>query len=191
LGASLVIGILTFRTMQGLMGGTIYVKGKLPRRKGARYRLRQAEAASQPSLAGPRDISGSPDGASAHTSAARSSDRKTIAGPADGLGEEPKRAPIPGGGEGPGADEPAVEKPVRPLQPMREMPGTPWALTKAVNEEAQIVPVIGGLLRSPDDKVRLRMVELLMDAAYAENSGREDAAETAEVEWSIPRPKMD
>lgn len=74
---------------------------------------------------------------------------------------------------------------------MKEMPGTPWALTKAVNEEAQIVPVIGGLLKSNDDKVRLRMVELLMDTAYAENSGREDAERPAKLQWSLPRPQRD
>lgn len=186
----LAIGILTFRTMTGPLGGEIFVKGKLPRRRGARHRLRQAETASRPSLAGPRDGSGSSDGGSANTSTARSSGRTASAGPADGHGEQPKRAPAPGG-EGPGNSRPGPKKPKKTPQPLKEMPGTPWALTKAVNEEEQIIPVIGGLLRSEDDKVRLRMVERLMDAAYAENSGREDPSESEEVEWSIPRPQRD
>jgi len=186
----LVIGIITFRTMKGPFSGEIFVKGKLPRRRGARQILRQAQTASQPSLAGPRDASGSSDGGSANISTARSSGRTTAAGPADGPGDEPKRAPTPGG-EGPGYSGSHRKRSSKSSQALKEMPGTPWALTKIVNEEEQIVPVIGGLLRSKDDKVRLRMVELLMDAAYAENSGREDAGQSAEVEWSIPRPKMD
>lgn len=186
----LVVGILTFRTMTGPLGGEIFVKGKLPRRRGARQRPRQAETASRPSLAGPRDGSGFSDGGSANTSTARSSGRKAGAGPADGLGEQPERAPTLGG-DGPGIPAAEHQKRKKPPKPMKEMPGTPWALTKIVNEEEQIVPVIGGLLRSKDDKVRLRMVELLMDTAYAENSGREDASESTDIEWSIPRPKMD
>jgi hypothetical protein len=71
------------------------------------------------------------------------------------------------------------------------MPGTLWGLTKAVNEEEQIVPVIGGLLRSKDEKVKLRMVELLMEAAYSENSGREEAERPAKMQWSLPRPERD
>lgn len=186
----LVVGIVTFRTMIGPLGGEVYVKGKLPRRRGARPRLRQAEAASRPPLAGPREGSGPPDGGSANTSNARSSDRTASAGPADGLGDEPKRAPTPGG-EGTGGGGAGRKKAKKAPQPLREMPGTPWALTKIVNEAEQIVPVIGDLLRCKDDKVRLRMVELLMDAAYSENSGREDAERGANIEWDLPRPQRD
>lgn len=179
----LVVGICTFRMLNGPLSGTIYVKSGLPRRRGARKRYRQAETESRTSLAGPSDGSGTSDGGSANTSNARSAGRTTCAGPADGSGDGSKRAPISGGG-GPGSEGQA---PVNGLQPMKEMPGTPWALMKAVNEGEQIVPVIQELLRSKDEKVRLRMVELLMDAGYEEGSRPVVEERPQKISWNVPR----
>jgi hypothetical protein len=180
----LYIGTSTFRTLW-VLSGVIHVLGGLPRRKGARHRLRQAETASRPSLAGPRDGSGSSDGGSANTSTARSSDRTASAGPADGLGEQPKRAPTPGG-EGPGSSGGGRKKAKKPPQPLKEMPGTLWGLTKAVNEVEQIVPVMGGLLRSNDEKTRLRMIELLMKTGYSETCTKELEERPNMAECNIP-----
>jgi hypothetical protein len=74
---------------------------------------------------------------------------------------------------------------------MKEMPGTSWALTVMVNEGKQIVPVIQGLLESKDEKVRLRILEVLLDGAYSGNSGRELAVQPERLQWSIPRPERD
>jgi hypothetical protein len=189
-GEPLRVGVCTFRRMNGPFTGVVYVIEGLPRHRGARMRHRQAETKSRASLAGPSDGSGYSDGGSANTSNARSSGRTNSAGPADGSGDGPKRAPIAGGGDLGGPDG-TTECPAKALQPMKELPGTKWGLTKAVNEEAQIVPVIGGLLRSKDEKVQLRMVELLIDTAYSENSGRDETGRPGRIEWSIPRPKRD
>lgn len=193
MGVPLRVGVRTFRTMTGPLSGVVHVICGLPRHGGARKGCRRAEAESRPSLAGPSDGGGTAGGGSANTSNARSSGRPTGAGPAGGNGDEPKRAPVVGGGDlgGPGGPDGTTECPAKALQPLKELPGTKWGLTKAVNEEAQIVPVIGGLLRSKDEKVQLRMVELLMDAAYAENSGRDGGTRPGRIEYSIARPKRD
>jgi hypothetical protein len=170
--------------------GEIQVVGRLSRRERAREENRRKRGRSRTLPAGPIDGSGTPDGGSAITSDARSSGRTPYAGPAGGQGEEPKRALHPGGGapEDPGTGSAA---PSRALPPVKEMPGTPWALTAVVNEGAQIVPVIQELLKSDDDKVRLRILEVLLDAAYSKNSGREEAERPARMQWSIPRPDRD
>lgn len=183
-------GLHTFLTMNGLLSGEIHVHEGLPRRKGARGWRRKKETKSRTSPAGPGDGSGNTDGGSAMTSTARSSARGTNAGPADGQGEEPTRAPIPGG-TGPGDGGPGLAKGSLVAEIFKELPGTKWGLSKAVNLETQIVPVIGGLLKSNDEKVRLRMVELLIETAYAEDAGNEEEKPSGGAGWSIPRPERD
>ncbi|HUL33783.1 MAG TPA: hypothetical protein VL128_07865 [Candidatus Eisenbacteria bacterium] len=73
----------------------------------------------------------------------------------------------------------------------KELPGSKWGLTKAVNQETQIVPVISKLLDSNDEKVRMRMVELLIETAYAEDAGNEEQLSPGYGGWSIPRPERD
>ena len=170
--------------------GEIQIVGSLSRRDRAREENRRKRGRSRALPAGPVDGSGTPDGGSAITSDARSSGRTPCAGPAGGQGEEPKRALHPGGG---GPEDPGStgEAPARVLPPVKEMPGTFWGLTVVVNEGEQIVPVIQALLKSEDDKVKLRIVELLLDGAYSENSGREEAERPGRMQWSIPRPERE
>ena len=181
--------IRMFRILPDPFCGEIHILGRLSRRERAREENRRRERA-RTLPAGPVDGSGTPDGGSAITSDARSSGRKPYAGPAGGQGDDSKRALNPGGGE-PGEPGSTGESSTKLLGPMKEMPGTPWALTVAVNEGKQIVPVIQGLLESKDEKVRLRILEVLLDGAYSENSGRELAVQPERVQWSIPRPERD
>lgn len=183
----LVVGICTFRMLNGPLSGTIYVKSGLPRRRGARKRYRQAETESRTSLAGPSDGSGTSDGGSANTSNARSAGRTTCAGPADGSGDGSKRAPISGGG-GPGSEE---GSPGNGLQPMKEMPGTPWAFAKVVNQGVQVAGVMQGLLKSEDEKMQLRGVELWVEIAFGKYSRSQEDERTTETEWTLPRPDRD
>lgn len=184
MGKALRMGPSTFRILSGPFSGSICLVEMASRRSGARAGTRHKGTGSRPSLAGPGDDGGITDGGSAMTSTARSSGRSTYAGPADGQGEQPKRAPVPDGG-GTGEAGGGVAKPERTPGPMKELPGTLWGLTKAVNEEEQIVRVMGGLLRSDDEKTRLRIIELLVKTGYSGNSAPEAGVRPSFMEWNI------
>jgi len=175
----------TFRTLLDPLCGEIHLQGGVPRRKRARGVDRRVKTASRPSLAGPSDGSGFAEGGSATTSDARSSGRTTYAGPADGQADEPKRAPIPddGGPVEPGNAE--ATEPVKTPVAMKELPGTLWGLVKAVNEEEQIIPVMGGLLRSPDERTRSRMVEFVVKIGYSDTAAREPERQSSFMQWDI------
>jgi len=172
-----------FLALRGMLWGEIHVSERVPGRKGARRGNRHKGTESRTSLAGPGDGDGPTDGGSATSSVARSSDRAKYAGSADGQGEEPKRALIPGGGRQ--GESGGVEELGNAPAPTKELPRTLWDLIKAVNEKEQIVPVISKLLGSEDEKTKLRMVELIMKTGYSENAPSESAGHSSFVNWNI------
>jgi len=159
-----------FLLLQGLMSGEIHVSEKLPGRKRARGGDRHKGTESRPSLAGPGDGNGPTDGEGATTSVARSSDRDRYAGSADGQGEEPKRALIPGKEQW----APAMEYPVSQIQAIQALSGTRWDFVSEVNAGVDMSAVARKLLGDEDSKVRLRMLERLLDILDS-------------VDWKDPR----
>ena len=93
------------------------------------------------------------------TSTARSSGRPMNAGPADGQGEEPRRALIPGQEQW----APAMEYPVSEIQAIKALSGTRWDFVNEVNAGVDVSAVARNLLGDADSKVRLRMLERLLD----------------------------
>ena len=166
-------GIRTFRTLNGPLSGEVHVSGGTSRAKGARKRPGRARSRSLGPCAGLDDGSGITAGGSARTSAAPPAVRETSGGSADGGGNETKRAPIP-------------EK-----EQLKEMPGTAWAFTKAVDAGVQVVGVMQALLKSEDEKVQLRAFEMWMELAFGKHAGGKQEERGAEIGWSMPRPERD
>jgi len=166
-------GIGTFRTLNDPLSGEVHVSGGYSRARGARKRKGRARARSLEPAAGSDDGSGTTAGGSARTSAAPPADRETSGGPADGGGNETTRAPI-------------SEK-----EQLKEMPGTAWAFTKAVDAGVQAVGVMQALLKSEDEKVQLRAFELWVELAYGKHAGGKEEERGADIGWSIPRPARD
>jgi len=164
------VGLTTFRMLSGPFSGTICVVQRVSRRRGARKANRHKETQSRASLAGPGDGSGPTDGGSAITSDARSSDRMTDAGSADGQGDDPKRALIPGKEQW----APAMEYPVSQIQAIKALCGTRWDFVNEVNAGVEMSAVARKLLGDEDSKVQLRMLERLLDILDS-------------VEWKDPR----
>ncbi|HET6931605.1 MAG TPA: hypothetical protein VFI45_14865 [Candidatus Acidoferrum sp.] len=77
------------------------------------------------------------------------------------------------------------------LIPLKEMPGTAWAFTKAVDEGVQLVGVMQGLLKSEDEKVRLRAFELWVELAFGKHAGGKEEERGPEIGWRLPRPERD
>ncbi|HET7107137.1 MAG TPA: hypothetical protein VFI38_10025 [Candidatus Acidoferrum sp.] len=75
--------------------------------------------------------------------------------------------------------------------PLKEMPGTAWAFTKAVDEGVQLVGVMQGLLKSEDEKVQLRAFELWVELAFGKHAGGKEEAPAAAIGWRLPRPEPD
>jgi hypothetical protein len=166
-------GIRTFRTLNDPLSGKVHVRGGSSRRKGARKRDGRAKSRSLEPGAGSDDGSGTTAGGSARTSAAPPAARETSGGPADGGGNETKRAPI------------------REKEQLKEMPGTAWAFTKAVDEGVQAVGVMQALLKSKDEKVQLRAFELWVELAFGKHAGGKEEESGADIGWSLPRPQRD
>src|ERR1700675_55023 len=162
MGVAFRCGIHTFRTLNDPLSGEMHVRGGFSRCRGARKRWGRAKSRSLEPVAGSDDGSGTTAGGSARTSAAPPAARETSGGSADGGGTETKRAPIPGREQW----APPKACPVSELIPLKEMPGTAWAFTKAVDEGVQLVGVMQGLLKSEDAKVRLRAFELWVEMAF-------------------------
>ena len=180
-------GIRTFRTLNGPLSGEVRVSSGYSRAKGARKRGGRANSRSLEPCAGSDDGSGTTAGGSARTSDAPPAARETSGGSADGGGSETKRAPIPGKEQW----APPLASPVSELIPLKEMPGTAWAFTKAVDEGVQLVGVMQGLLKSEDEKVRLRAFELWVELAFGKHAGGKDEERGAGIGWSLPRPDRD
>jgi len=180
-------GIHTFRILSGPLSGEVHVSGGNSRARGARKRAGRARSRSLEPCAGSDDGSGITAGGSARTSAASPADRETCGGSADGGGSETKRAPIPGKEQW----APPKDCPVSELIPLKEMPGTAWAFTKAVDEGVQLVGVMQGLLKSDDEKVRLRAFELWVELAFGKHAGGKEEERGAAIGWSLPRPERD
>ena len=180
-------GIHTFRTLNGPLSGRVHVRGGYSRAKGARKSKCQANSRSLEPCAGLDDGSGITAGGSARTSAAPPAVRETSGGSADGGGTETKRAPIPGKEQW----APPTACPVSELIPLKEMPGTAWAFTKAVDEGVQLVGVMQGLLKSADEKVRLRAFEMWVELAFGKHAGGKETERGADIGWSLPRPERD
>src|ERR1700751_795064 len=87
-------GIRTFRTLSGPLSGEMHVSGGCSRAKGARKRGGLANSRSLEPYAGPADGSGTTAGGSGRPPDAPPAVRETSGGPADGGGNETKRAPI-------------------------------------------------------------------------------------------------
>ena len=166
-------GIGTFRALNDPLSGEMHVSGGNSRAKGARKRGGRAKSRSLEPSAGPDDGSGTPAGGSARTSAAPPAARKTSGGSADGDGNETKRAPV------------------KKKQQLKEMPGTAWAFTKAVDAGVQAVGVMQGLLKSEDEKVQLRAFELWVELAFGKHAGGKEEDRGADIGWSLPRPERD
>ena len=173
MGAVLRCGIRTFRTLNGPLSGEVHVSGGNSRAKGARKRGSRAKSRSLEPGAGPDDGSGKPAGGSARTSAAPPAARETSGGSADGGGNETKRAPIP------------------KKEQLKEMPGTAWAFTKAVDAGVQVVGVMQALLKSKDEKMRLRAFELWVELAFGKHAGGREEESGEAIGWSLPRPERD
>src|SRR5258708_38055386 len=94
-----------------------------------------------------------------------------------------KSAPIPGKEQW----APSLASPVSELIPLKEMPGTAWGFTKAVDEGVQLVGVMEGLLKSEDEKVRLRAVELWGELAFGKHAGGKDEERGTRRGWGVPR----
>lgn len=180
-------GIRTFRTLNGPLSGEVHVSGGYSRAKGARKRGGRAKSRSLEPCAGPDDGSGTTAGGSARTSDAPPAARETSGGSADGGGNETKRAPIPGKEQW----APPKACPVCELIPLKEMPGTAWAFTKAVDEGVQLVGVMQGLLKSGDEKVRLRAFELWVEMAFGKHAGGKEEERGTAIGWSLPRSERD
>jgi hypothetical protein len=187
MGVVLRCGIRTFRTLSGPLSGEVHVRGGYSRAKGARKRGGQAKSRSLEPGAGPDDGSGTTAGGSARTSAAPPAARETSGGSANGGGNEAKRAPIPGKEQW----APPLACPVSELLPLKEMPGTAWAFTKAVDEGVQLVGVMQGLLKSEDEKVQLRAFEMWVEMAFGKHAGGKEEECSAGIGWSLPRPQRD
>ena len=173
MAAVLRCGIRTFRTLNGPLSGEVHVSGGFSRAKGARKRGSRANSRSLEPCAGPHDGSGTTAGGSARTSDAPPAARETSGGSADGGGNETKRAPI-------------SEK-----EQLKEMPGTAWAFTKAVDAGVQVVGVMQALLKSKDEKVQLRAFELWVELAFGKHAGGKEEERGAGIGWSLPRPERD
>ena len=173
MAAVLRCGIGTFRILNGPLSGEVHVSGGFSRAKGARKHKGRANSRSPEPCAGPDDGSGITAGGSARTSAAPPAARETSGGSADGGGTEATRAPNP-------------EK-----ERLKEMPGTAWAFTKAVDEGVQLVGVMQGLLKSEDEKVQLRAFELWVELAFGKHAGGKEEERGAEFGWRLPRPERD
>jgi len=176
-----------FLALRGMLWGEIHVSERVPGRKGARRGNRHKGTESRTSLAGPGDGDGPTDGGSATSSVARSSDRAKYAGSADGQGEEPKRALIPGKEQW----VPSFEKPERELQAVTEIPADSWEFTREVHAGVSTVAVMQGFLGSQDEKIRLRAFEMWMDLAYGKYSRKRGEERATEKDWGIPRPERD
>ena len=166
-------GIRTFRTLSGPLSGEMHVSGGCSRAKGARKRGGRAKSRSLEPGAGPDDGSGTPAGGSARTSAAPPAARETSGGSADGGGNETKRAPV------------------SKKEHLKEMPGTAWAFTKAVDAGVQAVGVMQALLKSKDEKVQLRAFELWVELAFGKHAGGKEEEHGEAIGWSLPRPERD
>ena len=173
MAAVLRCGICTFRILNGPLSGEVRVSGGFSRAKGARKRKGRANSRAPELCAGPDDGSGITGGGSARTSAAPPADRETSGGSADGGGTEATRAPNP-------------EK-----EQLKEMPGTAWAFTKAVDAGVQAVGVMQALLKSEDEKVRLRAFELWVELAFGKHAGGKEEERGPEIGWRLPRPERD
>lgn len=173
MGAVLRCGIRTFRTLNGPLSGKVHVSGGFSRAKGARKRPGRANSRAPEPCAEPDDGSGTTAGGSARTSDAPPAARETSGGSADGGGNETKRAPTP------------------KKKQLREMPATAWAFTKAVDAGVQAVGVMQALLKSKDEKVRLRAFELWVELAFGKHAGGKEEERGAEIGWSMPRPERD
>ena len=171
--AVLRCGIRTFRTLNGPLSGEVHVSGGTSRAKGARKRGGRAISRAPEPCAGLDDGSGTTAGGSARTSAAPPAVRKTFGGSADGGGNETKRAPNP------------------KRERLKEMPGTAWAFTKAVDAGVQAVGVMQALLKSEDEKVRLRAFELWVELAFGKHAGGKEEEQGAGIGWNLPRPERD
>jgi hypothetical protein len=171
--AVLRCGIGTFRMLNDPLSGEMHVRGGYSRAKGARKRGGRAKTRSLEPVAGSDDGSGTPAGGSARTSAAPPAARETSGGSADGGGNETKRAPT------------------QKKKKLKEMPGTAWAFTKAVDAGVQTVGVMQALLKSADEKVRLRAFELWVELAFGKHAGGKEEEREADIGWSLPRPERD
>lgn len=185
------ITIERFRAMPGPFCGEILVTDKLPQRRGrARGINRHKGAGSRPSLAGPGDGSGPTDGGSAQSSYARSSDRTTGAGSADGQGEESKRALVPGEEQW----APKMEYPESQIQAIKKLSATRWEYVDGVNDGVDMTAVARELLGDKDSKVRLRMLERLLDILDSvdwKDSRARESNRGLGGGWSLPRPERD
>jgi hypothetical protein len=161
-------GIRTFRTLNDPLSGKVHVRGGSSRAKGARKREGRAKSRSLEPGAGSDDGSGTTAGGSARTSAAPPAARGTSGGPADGGGNETKRAPI------------------REKEQLKEMPGTAWAFTKAVDAGVQVVGVMQALLKSKDEKVQLRAFELWVELAFGKHAGGKEEQRPRKSSWNVP-----
>jgi hypothetical protein len=173
MAGALRCGIGTFRALNDPLSGEMHVRGGYSRAKGARKRGGRANSRSLEPVAGSDDGSGTPAGGSARTSAAPPAARETSGGSADGGGNETKRAPI-------------LEK-----EQLKEMPGTAWAFTKAVDAGVQVVGVMQALLKSEDEKVQLRAFEMWVEMAFGKHAGGKEEERGAGIGWSLPRPERD
>ncbi|GEM_PF-3452220 len=184
------ISLQEFLLSQGLMSGEIHVSERLPGRKGARAGNRPRGTESRTSPAGPGDGSGPTDGGSAITSDARSADRKTDAGPADGQGEEPKRALIPGKEQW----APAMKFPLSQIQAIKMLSAGRWEFVREVNDGVDLTAVTRKLLADSDSKVQLRTLERLLDILdsvdWKDMRVIEQRAGSGSG-WNIPRPERD
>jgi hypothetical protein len=106
---------------------------------------------------------------------------------ANGGGDEPKRAPVPGKEQ----YVMPLEVHERELQPLKEMPGTQWAFVKAIDEGVQMVAVGKALLADPDSRVRQRVFEQLVELAYGKNARVTEEERPGKSTWNLPRPERD
>ncbi len=184
------MSVKQFRKLCGCLSGEIWVSNGLPRRRGARGVNRHQKTESRPSFAGPGDGSGPTDGGSAKSSSARSSDRKPGAGSAEGQGEEPKRALVPGKEQW----APQLAYPESQIQAIKKLSDTRWTFVSEVNDGVDMTAVARNLLGDEDSKVRLRMLERLLDILDSvdwKDSRVIESSRGLSGGWNLPRPERD
>lgn len=184
------MSIKQFRALCGYLSGEIWVSNKMSRRQGARGVNRHQKTESRPSFAGPGDGNGPTDGGSAESSSARSSDRKPGAGPAEGQGEEPKRALVSGKEQW----APQLEYPESQIQAIKKLSATRWEYVDGVNDGVDMTAVARELLGDKDSKVRLRMLERLLDILDSVDWKDPRAVASGRClggGWNLPRPERD
>jgi hypothetical protein len=166
------IALNSFRTLTDPLSGELHVKCGSSRRRGAHKSHSGTRTSSRKSQAGSDDGSGPTAGESAHTSAAHASDRKPCADLAGGDGGGSTCAPNSRKqrGKSVDTDETTLLELRKALQGGRELPMDGRAFLEAVNRQIDVVTYIVLLMRSQDDKLAGRLIEMVLEFGYGRNS---------------------